>query len=121
MSTAGIRHVTGSDEPARNPKPIVRDVSTISRAHSHLHDKCLSLKTGMVPGDHGNFSAHTDGQGHLFSEESASCPHQSPPETRYTQRVLRRASPPPRRGSPPPRRGSPPPRPSAAACLRRHA
>ena len=28
MSTAGIRHVTGSDEPARNPKPIMRAVST---------------------------------------------------------------------------------------------
>ena len=48
MSIAGIRQVTGSDEPARNGKPSSRAVSTISLAQSQFHDRCLSLKTGVV-------------------------------------------------------------------------
>ena len=46
MSIDGIRQVTGSDEPARNGNFSSREVSTISLAHSHFHDRCLSLKTG---------------------------------------------------------------------------
>ncbi len=48
MSIDGMRQVTGSDEPARKAKPSARAVSTISRAHSHFHERCLSLKTGAV-------------------------------------------------------------------------
>ena len=47
-STAGIRHVTGSDDPARKGNPIFRAVSTISFANSHRQERCLSLKTGVV-------------------------------------------------------------------------
>ena len=45
---AGIRHVTGSDDPAHSANFISRDVSTISLAHSNFHDRCLSLKTGTA-------------------------------------------------------------------------
>ena len=45
---SGIRHVTGSDDPARNGNLSSREMSTISLAHSHFHERCLSLKTGTV-------------------------------------------------------------------------
>ena len=48
MSIDGIRQVTGSDEPARNGNLSSREMSTISFAHSHFHDRCLSLKTGTA-------------------------------------------------------------------------
>ena len=47
-STDGIRQVTGREEPARKGMPSDRDVSNISLAHSHFHDRCLSLNTGVV-------------------------------------------------------------------------
>ena len=45
---AGILQVTGRDDPARNGIFMARAVSTISFAHSHFHDKCLSLKIGVI-------------------------------------------------------------------------
>ncbi len=48
MSIAGIRHVTGSDDPARNGIFISRAVSTISFAHSQFQERCLSLKIGRT-------------------------------------------------------------------------
>ena len=45
---AGIRHVTGSDDPARKGNFIDLDRSTISFAHSHFQERCLSLKTGTA-------------------------------------------------------------------------
>ena len=48
ISTAGIRQVTGSDEPAMNGKFMTRAVSTISLAQAHFHERCLSLNTGAV-------------------------------------------------------------------------
>jgi hypothetical protein len=35
--------VTGKDDPASSGNFSARAVSTISLAHSHFHDRCLSL------------------------------------------------------------------------------
>ena len=48
MSTAGVRQVTGREEPAMKANPNSREVSYISRAHSQFQERCLSLKTGAV-------------------------------------------------------------------------
>ena len=46
ISTDGVRQVTGRLDPAMNAKPMLRDVSYISFAHSQFQDRCLSLNTG---------------------------------------------------------------------------
>ena len=54
---AGIRHVTGNDEPARKGKFSSCDRSTISLAHSKFHERCLSLNTGTLRPSSRNTSA----------------------------------------------------------------
>ena len=48
MSIDGMRHVTGRLEPAMNGKPILSEVSYICLAHSHFHERCLSLNSGTL-------------------------------------------------------------------------
>ena len=48
MSMEGSRGVTGTEEPARKAKSSSLEMSTISLAHSHFQERCLSLNTGTL-------------------------------------------------------------------------
>ncbi len=48
MSIEGMRQVTGTLEPAMKGNCISWAMSTIRRAWSQLHERCLSLNTAAV-------------------------------------------------------------------------